>query len=70
MKKDGACKMDRQSNKCCCARKSVRRKNNVGIEKEEEQKLAGPLAKKGLFAQGCSRGNGTGRRFAAKKDIG
>ena len=45
MKEDGACKMDRQNKKCSCARKSGRMKNNAGIDKEEEKKLAGPLAK-------------------------
>ena len=46
--KDGACKMDRQNKKCSSARKSGRRKNNAGVDKEEEKKLAGPLAKKEL----------------------
>ena len=49
MEKDGACKMDRQNlKKCSCAIKSGRRKNNAGTDKEEEKKLAGPLAKKEL----------------------
>ena len=30
----------------------------VGIDKEEEKKLAGPLTKKELPAEGCSRRNG------------
>ena len=30
--------------KCICARESGRRKNNAGTDKEEEKKLAGPLA--------------------------
>ena len=54
MEKDGAYKMDRQNKKCSCARKSGRRKNDRN-DKEEEKKLAGPLAKKGLPAEGCSR---------------
>ena len=37
--------------KSSCARKSGRRKNNTGTDKEEENKLAGP-------AEGCSRRNG------------
>ena len=57
MEKDGACKMDRQNKKCSCAGKSGRRKNNAGTD-EEEKKLAGPLAKKELPAEGCSRRNG------------
>ena len=48
MEKDGACKMDRQNKKCSCDRKSGRRKNNAGTDKEEEKKLAGQLAKKEL----------------------
>ena len=48
MEKDGACKMDRQNKKCSCARKNRRRKNNAGTDKEEEKKLAGPLAKEEL----------------------
>ena len=32
--------------KCSCTKKSVKRKNNAGTDKEKENKLAGPLAKK------------------------
>ena len=32
--------------KCSCARKSGRRKNDAGTDKEEEKKLDGKLAKK------------------------
>ena len=35
-----------------------RRKNNAGTDKEEKKKLAGPLVKKELTAEGCSRRNG------------
>ena len=38
-----------------CARKSGRRKNNAGTDKEEEKKLYVPLAKKELPAEGYSR---------------
>ena len=55
MEKDGTSKMDRQNKKCSCTRKSGRRKNNTGTEKEEKTKLAGPLAKKELPAEGFSR---------------
>ena len=41
MEKDGACKMHRQNKKYSCARKSGRRRNNAGTDKEEEKKLAG-----------------------------
>ena len=58
MEKNGACKMDRQNNKYNFAIKSGRRKNNTGTDKKEETKLAGPLAKKELLAEGCSRRNG------------
>ena len=58
MEKDGACKMGRQNEKCSCTRKSGRRKNNDGTDKEEEKKLAGPLAKKELSPEGCSKRNG------------
>ena len=43
--------MDRQNKKYSCVRKSGRRKNNAGTGKEEEKKLAGPLAKKELPAE-------------------
>ena len=55
MEKDGACKMDRQNKKCCCAIKSGRRKNNADSDKEKEKKLAGPLARNELPIEGCSR---------------
>ena len=57
MEKDVACIMDRQNKKCSCAGESRRRKNNAGNDKEEEKKLTGPLAKKELPAEGCSRRN-------------
>ena len=56
MEKDGACKMDRQNKKCSCSRKSGRRKNTAGTDKEEEKKLAGTLAKKELPAEGMVNG--------------
>ena len=34
MENDGACNMNRQNIKCSCARKSGRRKNNAGTDKE------------------------------------
>ena len=51
------------------ARKSGRRKNNVGTDKEEEKKLAGPLAKKELPAEGCSRRNGKREESSRQKKI-
>ena len=54
--------MERQYKKCSCGKRSGRRKNNAGTDKEEEKKLAGPLAKKELSAEGCSRRNGKGKK--------
>ena len=69
MEKDGSCKMDGQNKKCSCARKSGRRKNNAGTDKEEEKKLSGPLAKKELPAKGCSRKNGKWEESLWQKKI-
>ena len=67
MEKDGVCKMDRQNRKCSCARKSGRRKHNAGTDKDKEKKLAGPLAKKELTAEGCSRRNGKRKESSRHK---
>ena len=69
MEKDGACKMDRRNKKCSYARKSGRRKNNAATDKEEEKKLAGPLAKKELPAEGCSRSNDKCEESSRQKKI-
>ena len=69
MEKDGACKMDRQNKKCRYSRKSERRRNNAGTDKEEEKKLAGPLAKKELPAQVCSRRNGKREENSRQKKV-
>ena len=69
MEKDRECKMDRQNKKCSCARKSGRRKNNGGTDKEEEKKLCGPLAKKELPAEGCSRRYGKWEESSRQKNI-
>ena len=55
--------------KCSCARKTGRRKNNGGNDKEEEQKLAGPFAKKELHAEGCFRRNGKREESSRQKKI-
>ena len=47
--------MDRQNKKCNFARKSGRKKNNAGTDEEEKKKLAGPLFRKELLAEGYSR---------------
>ena len=44
-------------------------KNNAGTDKEEEKKLAGPLAKKELYAEGCSRRNGKQEESPRQKNI-
>ena len=69
MEKDGACKMDRQYKKCSCDRKSGRRNNNAGTDKEEEKKLTGLLAKKELPAEGCSRRYGKWEESSRQKRI-
>ena len=50
--------MDRENKKCSGTRKSGRRKNNEGSDKEEEKKLAGPLTKKEPSAEIYSKRNG------------
>ena len=68
MEKDGAFKIDRRNKKCSCTRKIGRRKNNAASDKEEEEKkLAGPVAKRELRAEGCARRNGKpGRKLRQK----
>ena len=61
--------MDRQNKKCSCARKSWRRKNNAGTDKEEEKKLAVLVAKKELPAKGCSRKYGKWEESSRQKKI-
>ena len=68
-KKYVACKMDKQNKKCSCAGKIGRRKNNARTDIEEEKKLAGPLAKKELPAEGCSRRNGKREESSRQKKI-
>ena len=57
-----------QSRKCSCARKSGRRLNNAGTD-EGEKKLAVPLAKNELPAEGCSRRNGKREEISRQKKI-
>ena len=68
-KEEGACKMDRQNKKCSYTGKSGTRKNNAGTDKEKEKKLAGPLAKKELPAEGCSRSYGKWEESSRQKKI-
>ena len=69
MENDGACEMDRQNKKCSYSRKNGRRKNNADTDKEEKNKLAGPLAKKELPAEGCSRRNVKREESSRQKKI-
>ena len=69
MEKDGEYKMEGQNKKCSCARKSERKKNNAGTDKEEEKKLAGPLPKKELPAEGFYRRNGKREEISWQKKI-
>ena len=43
--------------------------NNAGTDKEEEKKLTGPLAKKELPAEGCSRRYGKWEESLRQKKI-
>ena len=61
------CKMDRQNKKCSCARKSGRRKNNAGTDKEEENKLAETLAKKELLLKDALEGMVSGKKVRGKR---
>ena len=47
----------------------MRRKNNAGTDKEEERKLAGPLTKKKLSSEGCSKRHGKREESSRQKKI-
>ena len=63
---DRACKMDRQNKKCSCARKSGRRKNIAGTDKEKK-KLAGSLAKKECLLKDALEGMVNGKRVRDRR---
>ena len=46
-----------------------RRKNNAGTDKEEEKKLAGPLAKEELPVEECYKRNGKREESSRQKKI-
>ena len=69
MEKDGANKMDRQNKTMQVCQKEWKKKKNAGTDKEEEKKLAGPLAKKELPAEECSRGSGKREEGSRQKKI-
>ena len=52
-----------------CTRKSGRRKNNAGTDKEEEKKLPESLAKKELPDEGCAIRNGKREESWRQKKI-
>ena len=58
MEKNGAYKMDRQYKRCSCVRRVEDRTIKLELVKKRKKKLTGPLAKKELPAEGCSRKNG------------
>ena len=49
--------------------KNERRKNNARSDKKEENKLTGPLDKKELTAEGCSRRNSKGEESSWQNKI-
>ena len=55
--------------KCRCPRKSERGKNNARTDKEEEKKLAGPLAKRELPAERRIRRKGKRKEGSRQKKI-
>ena len=67
MEKDGSCKIDRQNKKCSCARKSGRRKNNAGTDKEEERKLAGPQAIRNCMLKDALEGMVNGKKVRDRR---
>ena len=69
IEKDGACKMDKENKKGSCARKSGRRKNNAGIDKEEEKKVLGHWLRRNCLLKDALERMVTGRRFASEEDI-
>ena len=67
MEKHGTFEIHKQNKRCSCARRSGRRKNNAGTDKEEEKKLAGPLAKNELPAEGCLEGMVNGKKVRGRR---
>ena len=67
MEKDGACKMDRQNKKCSCARKSGRRKNNAGTDKDEEKKLSGHWLRRNCLLKDALKGMVNGKKVHGRR---
>ena len=68
MEKDGECKMDRQNKKCSCDRKSGRRKNNVGTDKEKINWM-GHWLRRNCLLKDALRMNGKRKDGSRQKNI-
>ena len=66
MEKDGTYKMDRYNKKYSCARKSGRRKNNSGTDKEDEKKMTGSLAKRNCLLKDALGGMVNGKKVRGR----
>ena len=66
MEKGRACKLDRQNTKYSCARKSGRRKNNAGTDKEEENKLTGLLTRRDCLLKDTLEGMVIGKKAGGR----
>ena len=69
MEKDEACQMDAQSKNAVVLKRVEERRRVLKLNKEEEKKMTGPLAKKELPAEGCSRRNGKREVNSRQKKI-
>ena len=58
MEKDVACKMDRQNKNAAVLERVGEGRIMLGLIKKRKKEMNGPLAKKELRAEGCSRRNG------------
>ena len=59
--------MDRHNKKCSCARKSGRRKNNAGTDKEEEKKLAGHWLRRNSLLKDGLEGMVNGKKVRGRR---
>ena len=67
MKKDGACKMDRQNKKYTSARESGRRKNNAGTDEEEERNLLDHWRRKNCLLKDALEGMINGNKVRGRR---
>ena len=64
----GACKMDRRNKKCSCKRKSGRRKNNAGTDKEEEEnKWLGDWLRRNCLLKDAPKGMINGKKVHGRR---